>query len=178
MVSPATSRTRFIASHSGRSRGRSCRCNADAPRETDHGVLFMGFVTTAPWVGVLIGAWGSEHPHDDRSGQKGRPPGAIPSRQLGYVELPGALVARPIILVMVAWSSGGLLIPNSSSAGVDPIMRLMMNSRRAKAAGIRQLGKIEGAVRIADVHHDLDGAGAACCPPRSPPRQSQARRHR
>ena len=49
LVNPMTSRTRFIAPRTrGRSRAEAVGDVARRTTETDHGVLFAGFVTTAP----------------------------------------------------------------------------------------------------------------------------------
>lgn len=130
---------------------------AGCATKTDHRVLLVGLVaTTAHQIGVLVGLE-VRHPHDhplrpECSAQSGDPLG-----QLGHVELPRAVVTGDHLADggLELW---GLLVKLQQGLGVHPDHPVDDEFKACQSyPGIGQLGKVESAVRVADVHHDLDG---------------------
>ncbi len=125
--------------------------------ETDHGVLFMRLVvTTAHQVGVLVGLE-VRHPHDHPLRPESGAQGGDAFGQLGDVELARALVAGDH-LGYGGLKLGALLIKLQQRLGVHADHAVDDELEAGQPhTGVWQLGEVEGSVRVAHVHHDLDG---------------------
>ena len=117
----------------------------------------MGLVATAPHqVGVFVGLE-VRHPHYDPLRPEGGGQGGDPFTQLGHVVFTGAVVTGDHL------GYGGLqlralLVEFQQRLGVHPYHAVDDELETGQThTGVRQLGKIKGPVRVADVHHDLDG---------------------
>ncbi len=125
--------------------------------KTDHRVLFMGLVATAAHqVGVLVG-FEVRHPHDHPLRPEGGGQGGDALGQLGDVELTRALVAGDH-LADGGLELGALAVELQQRLGVHPDHPVDDELETGQTdTGVWQLDKIERPVRVADVHHDLDG---------------------
>src|SRR5690606_4126976 len=124
--------------------------------ETQHRVLFLGLVeSTADEVGVFVGLE-VRQAHDDLLRPEGRSPGAHPFDQLVHIEADRIAVAGDALLDTVL---------HFGRQAVEVQQRLGMYTDHAvddefqpcqAHTFVRQVGEIECAVGVADVHHDLE----------------------
>ena len=96
------------------------------------------------------------------SGAKAAAIVAMPSAELARRSRAGR-VAPPFAPRSRASASGGLVVQSSSARGWTPMIRLMMNSSRARPTPLfGSCGKVKGELGIADVHHDVDRGSGSC----------------
>ena len=126
--------------------------------ESQHGILLVGFVATAAnEIGVFV-RLEVRQADDDRLRRKGRSDLRHALRQARDEELPRDWHSPPVWVPIARASRHPAHRSPAAPCGCTPIMRLMMNSRRASPTPrFGNMAKAEGSVRIADVHHDPHG---------------------
>src|SRR5690606_10888290 len=125
--------------------------------ETQHRVFFLGLVVAAAdELAVLVGLE-VRQTHDHGLGPEGGGDGGHALGNLVHVEVArrGMAVGGVLDRAVEAGALVVRIVEDGLGVDTDVVVDDEFEPREADA-GIRQLGEIEGEVRIADVHHDLD----------------------